>query len=95
MWRKMVPTILLLLLIGAAIVAWLRLDSAQQCDKWASITLRKARISYGALRGPAPPFAEYVRALYERDAFEIDGTEYVNPGGCSIDLLPERPSTRP
>lgn len=95
MWRKIAPTLLIVLVLAVGVIAWLRLGAEEDCAKWASTTLRKARISYEALRGPVVPFEDYVRAMYERDWFRIDGTLYENPGGCDPDLLPDRPSARP
>ena len=95
MWRKIIPTLLILVVLGVAVMAWLRLGTAEECDKWASIALRKARISYAALRGPTTSFEAFARAMYERDSFRIDGTLYENPGGCESDLLPDRLSPQP
>ena len=95
MWRKVVPTLVLLAVIGAGIFAYVRLGSEEECKKWTSTTLRKARISYAALPAPREPFPTYLEAMYERPSFKIDGTLYVNPGGCSRELLPDRPEPRP
>ena len=95
MWRKIVPTVLLVVVLGAGAFAWMRVGSQQECEKWASTTLKKARMSYGAMQGPAGPFEPYLRAMYGRKSFRIDGTLYVNPGGCSDGLLPANPRPRP
>lgn len=96
MWRKIIPTLLLAAVLGAGVIAWFRLGSAEACERWASVTVRKARVSYTHLRGPAPgPFGDYVRAMYERPSFKIDGNLYVNPGGCDPELLPARPEVQP
>ena len=95
MWRKVVPTLVLLAVLGAGIFAYLRLGSEEDCKKWATTTLRKARISFAALPSPREPFPTYLRAMYERPSFKIDGTLYVNPGGCGRELLPRQPAPRP
>ena len=95
MWRKIVPTLLIVLVLAAGVIAWLRLGAQEECEKWASTTLRKSRISYAALRGRVGPFEDYARAMYQRDSFRIDGTLYENPGGCEPTLLPDRLSPQP
>ena len=94
-WRKVVPTLVLLAVIGAGIYAYLRLGSEEDCKEWATTTLRKARISYAAVPPPREPFPSYLTAMYERPSFKIDGTLYVNPGGCKRALLPKQPAPRP
>ncbi len=94
MWRKVVPTAVLLAVVGAGIFAWMAVGSEEECKKWASTTLKKARISYAS--SPAQgPFEPYLRDMYERKSFRVDGTLYVNPGGCSKGLLPASPEPTP
>lgn len=95
MLRKLVPTLLLLVIIGAGLVAWLRIGSAEECEGWAAASLKKARASYDVLISPANSFPEYLRMTFERTSFQIDDKVYRNPGGCHEGLLPARPQANP
>ena len=90
--RKVVPTLLIVAVLVAAVVAWLRIGSAEECERWAAASVRKARDSYDVLTTPAESFRDYVRMTFERTSFELDGRVYRNPGGCDEDLLPENPT---
>lgn len=90
--RKIVPTLLIIAVIAAAAIAWIRIGSAEECEKWAAASLRQARQSYDELTTPADSFEDYVRQTFERKSFELDDRVYRNPGGCDEGLLPDKPT---
>ena len=90
--RKIVPTLLIVAVLAAAAVAWLRIGSAQECEKWAAASLRQARETYDPLTTAADSFRDYVRQTFNRTSFELDGRTYRNPAGCDESLLPENPT---
>ena len=95
MLRKLVPTLLLVAIVGAGLVAWLRIGSAEECEKWAATSLKKARITFAGLRGRTGSFPEHLATTYALTSFRVDGIVYRNPGGCEESLLPARPEANP
>ena len=89
--RRIVPTLILLLILAAAVFAWVRIGSAEECEKWAAASVREARDSYDVLTTPADSFRDWVNQIFDRRSFELDGKVYRNPGGCDENLIPDNP----
>ena len=88
--RRIVPTLILLLILAAAVVAWVRIGSAQECERWAGASVREARDSYDVLTTPADSFRDWAQQTFARTSFELDGRVFRNPGGCDEELLQTR-----
>lgn len=93
--RRIVPTLILLLILAAAVVAWVRIGSAEECEKWAVASVRQARDTYNLRTTPADSFRDWVNQTFARRSFELEGRTYRNPGGCDGELLDAELSRTP